>query len=119
MRKGEKSDRTFWKHGRRLLSFQCKEKWRKEEIVIASSNCWTIFSRYLRPEKMTEIGVGERAKNNVPHLLQAQTCLSVGQYRTDAPMPEVLRHLHLDLIGGGRVVRWIWVNFQCRGVLQF
>ena len=22
-------------------------------------------------------------------------------------------------IGGGRVVRWYWVNFQCRGVLQF
>ena len=20
---------------------------------------------------------------------------------------------------GGRVVRWCWVNFQCRGVLQF
>ena len=22
-------------------------------------------------------------------------------------------------MGGGRVVRWCWVNFQCRGVLQF
>ena len=22
-------------------------------------------------------------------------------------------------IWGGRVVRWCWVNFQCRGVLQF
>ena len=22
-------------------------------------------------------------------------------------------------IVGGRVVRWCWVNFQCRGVLQF
>ena len=22
-------------------------------------------------------------------------------------------------IGGGRVVRWCWINFQCRGVLQF
>ena len=21
--------------------------------------------------------------------------------------------------GGGRVVRWFWVNFQCRGVLHF
>ena len=21
--------------------------------------------------------------------------------------------------GGGRVVRWCWVNFQCRGVLHF
>ena len=23
------------------------------------------------------------------------------------------------LSGGGRVVRWCWVNLQCRGVLQF
>ena len=25
----------------------------------------------------------------------------------------------LLIIGGGRVMRWCWVNFQCRGVLQF
>ena len=24
-----------------------------------------------------------------------------------------------SLFWGGRVVRWCWVNFQCRGVLQF
>ena len=24
-----------------------------------------------------------------------------------------------NVTGGGRVVRWSWVNFQCRGVLQF
>ena len=23
-----------------------------------------------------------------------------------------------SILGGGRVVRWCWVNFQCRGVLQ-
>ena len=23
------------------------------------------------------------------------------------------------LVGGGRVVRWCWVNFQCQGILQF
>ena len=23
------------------------------------------------------------------------------------------------LFGGGRVVRWCWINLQCRGVLQF
>ena len=29
-------------------------------------------------------------------------------------------HLRLtDTTGGGRMVRWCWVNFQCRGVLQF
>ena len=27
--------------------------------------------------------------------------------------------LHTSVPGGGRVVRWCWVNFQCRGVLQF
>ena len=26
---------------------------------------------------------------------------------------------HLEFQGGGRVVRWCWVNFQCRCVLQF
>ena len=26
---------------------------------------------------------------------------------------------YLTKIGGGRVVRWSWVNFQFRGVLQF
>ena len=25
----------------------------------------------------------------------------------------------ISLGGGGRVVRWCWVNFQCWGVLQF
>ena len=25
----------------------------------------------------------------------------------------------LEIVWGGRVVRWSWVNFQCRGVLQF
>ena len=25
----------------------------------------------------------------------------------------------LPVLGGGRVVRWCWLNFQCRGVLQF
>ena len=30
-----------------------------------------------------------------------------------------LRHGCSCLLGGGRVVRWCWVNFQCRGVLQF
>ena len=24
---------------------------------------------------------------------------------------------HIQIDGGGRVVRWSWVNFQCRGVL--
>ena len=27
--------------------------------------------------------------------------------------------LNFILRVGGRVVRWCWVNFQCRGVLQF
>ena len=33
---------------------------------------------------------------------------------------EILRSVAVLLVhGGGRVVRWCWVNFQCRGVLQF
>ena len=35
----------------------------------------------------------------------------------------VYRHFidraYYQLGGGGRVVRWSWANFQCRGVLQF
>ena len=30
-----------------------------------------------------------------------------------------LLYLFLLFVGGRRVVRWCWVNFQCRGVLQF
>ena len=33
--------------------------------------------------------------------------------------PKQPTNQHLGHIGGGRVVRWCWVNFQCRGVLQF
>ena len=33
--------------------------------------------------------------------------------------PKDLGDLVPQLPGGGRVVRWCWVNFQCRGVLQF
>ena len=32
----------------------------------------------------------------------------------------VVMYVHLSVplfVGGGRVVRWCWVNFQCRGVL--
>ena len=38
----------------------------------------------------------KRIKRNASHLLQAQQTL---------------------VCGGGRVVRWCWVSFQCRGVL--
>ena len=30
-----------------------------------------------------------------------------------------LQYSFLLSLRGGRVVRWCWVNFQCRGVLQF
>ena len=35
---------------------------------------------------------------------------SILNFRNNAP---------LICTGGGRVVRWCWVNFQCRGVLHF
>ena len=31
----------------------------------------------------------------------------------------LLYPISISLGGGGRVVRWCWVNFQCWGVLQF
>ena len=30
-----------------------------------------------------------------------------------------LKCTFLAMYGGGRVVRWCWINFQCRGILQF
>ena len=35
------------------------------------------------------------------------------------PVTLISLGMPLGLLGGGRVVRWCWVNFQCRGVLQF
>ena len=35
------------------------------------------------------------------------------------PKPEIFNSFLNTFSGGGRVVRWSWVNFQCRGVLQF
>ena len=32
---------------------------------------------------------------------------------------QIFLRTKFDAEGGGRVVRWCWVNFQCRGVLQF
>ena len=32
---------------------------------------------------------------------------------------KALNHTSTRNSGGGRVVRWYWVNFQCQGVLQF
>ena len=35
------------------------------------------------------------------------------------PKQPTNQHPYARITGGGRVVRWCWVNFQCRGVLQF
>ena len=40
--------------------------------------------------------------------------------QTDSLVSQTKFHgLLSDFPGGGRVVRWCWVNFQCRGVLPF
>ena len=36
-----------------------------------------------------------------------------------SPKQPTNNNLDYRRAGGGRVVRWCWVNFQCRGVLQF
>ena len=42
--------------------------------------------------------------------------ISLGQRSRSQPALKVCAS---QIHGGGRVVRWSWVNFQCRGVLQF
>ena len=42
-----------------------------------------------------------------------------GGARVLGKLPEQGRPTNFDKGRGGRVVRWCWVNFQCRGVLQF
>ena len=36
---------------------------------------------------------------------------------TPPPYPVLSRSADTSMLRGGRVVRWSWVNFQCRGVL--
>ena len=40
-------------------------------------------------------------------------------YLLDIVPARIQESIPYNLRGGGRVVRWCWVNFQCRGVLQF
>ena len=50
-----------------------------------------------------------------------QTCKDL-PYRPGILFNILIRQLYFNWnktgIGGGRVVRWCWVTFQCRGVLQ-
>ena len=53
-------------------------------------------------------------------------CKQSGHIVSDCPVlkrkrekQEGLKPIGLTSLGGGRVVRWCWVNFQCWGVLQF
>ena len=65
----------------------------------------------------------ERKKNG-----QIQGIINRGNLVCDPTVQHVIINLYTkydtkydfsSLPGGGRVVRWCWVNFQCRGVLQF
>ena len=49
---------------------------------------------------------------------QGPTALVVGAGCLDTFFVYDFSSFSLSL-GGGRVVRWCWVNFQCWGVLQF
>ena len=66
----------------------------------------------------------------VSFLCSRVRCLSASDFRSSilvrlfANSFFIFRHCifepsQLSDLGGGRVVRWCWVNFQCRGVLQF
>ena len=51
----------------------------------------------------------ETARNRLRYCLK-------GPLNPKQPTNQILPTLP---VGGGRVVRWCWVNFQCRGVLHF
>ena len=101
--------RPCCKRSRCGTTFQCTNgEWR---TAIASSMCWAIFSRYCGQRTMTNKG----ANRNVPHLLQAQQAPICLWSTSETLQCQKFR----GIVRGGRVVRWCWVNFQCRGDLQF
>ena len=69
------------------------------------------------------------SSNSIDHLRTGSNIISDTAFKKDAVTKtaegKFLASLYLAenisrfRFGGGRVVRWCWVNFQCRGVLQF
>ena len=45
------------------------------------------------------------------------SCRNVGQLLTEGTCSSSSKFFPLSVDWGGRVVRWCWVNFQCRGIL--
>ena len=97
------------------------------------------LKRLLSPKQPTNqiyIGVG-RGGQPSPILLEGLAAYPLGpqnisptfsinvyvkQYKLDHKCTNLIYApfiLFEGILGGGRVVRWCWVNFQCRGVLQF
>ena len=62
---------------------------------------------YLMPERFLQMPLD--ASIDVDSFQRDKSTTSVVDYVDPVSIPFV----------GGRVVRWCWVNFQCRGVLQF
>ena len=58
---------------------------------------------------MKHLVIGQRSK--APHF-------SAFHWSPHGSLVSIGQHF-VTTIGGGRVVRWCWVNYQCRGVLQF
>ena len=56
-------------------------------------------------------------KNNIPeHFKSDEEVMTAVEKWANGKDPDFFSS---RLMVGGRVVRWSWVNFQCRGVLQF
>ena len=58
--------------------------------------------------QIDNIMYNKKSRSNV---LQCKTCIRLFFFYEIKNIPRFLE--------GGRVVRWCWANFQCRGVLQF
>ena len=72
---------------------------------------------------LNELGEKDKMQGFDEHLITFPTEFykfsNTGTRMQDSIYHMTLKSLFIPNFGGGRVVRWCWANFQCRGVLQF
>ena len=110
------------------------EQSRNTDFVIFSDSLSVLQSLYnlqIENPLLLDVLLKHNDLANLNHIVFVGFPVMLGLKATKKPtslqnQPELLiflilkfLSLILHLAGGGRVVRWCWVNFQCRGVLQF
>ena len=80
---------------------------------IKSYFLWKTMKKYLGMLSAAVVIGALRVKN------RAKSENNIDNYGTPTGTLKRSMQVTHKTMGGGRVVRWCWVNFQCRGVLQF